>query len=51
VTLLAPVVALTLGVVVLGEKLHWFEPIGGLIIMMGAAIAQGLLRRRKSLAM
>lgn len=51
VTLMAPVVALTLGVVVLGEQLHWFEPIGGLIIMIGAAIAQGLIRRRKSLAM
>jgi drug/metabolite transporter (DMT)-like permease len=51
VTLMAPVVALTLGVLVLGEQLHWFEPIGGLIILIGGAIAQGLFRRRKSLAM
>ena len=51
VTLLAPLVAVTLGVVVLGEKLSWFEPVGGLIILIGAAIAQGLFRRRKSLAM
>jgi drug/metabolite transporter (DMT)-like permease len=41
----------TLGVVVLGETLSWFEPVGGFIILIGAAIAQGLFRRRKSLAM
>ncbi len=51
VTLMAPLVAVTLGVAVLGEKLHWFEPVGGFIILIGAAIAQGLFRRRKSLAM
>ena len=51
VTLLAPLVAVTLGLVVLGEKLSWFEPIGGFIILIGAAIAQGLFRRRKTLAM
>ncbi len=51
VTLMAPLVAVTLGVMVLGEKLHWFEPVGGFIILIGAAIAQGLFRRRKSLAM
>lgn len=51
VTLMAPLVAVTLGVVVLGEKLSWFEPIGGFIILVGAAIAQGLFRKRKSLAM
>lgn len=51
VTLMAPLVAVTLGVLVLGEKLSWFEPVGGFIILIGAAIAQGLFRRRKSLAM
>lgn len=51
VTLLAPLVAVTLGVLVLGESLSWFEPIGGFIILVGGAIAQGLFRRRKSLAM
>lgn len=51
VTLMAPLVAVTLGVAVLGEKLSWFEPIGGFIILIGAAIAQGLFRRRKSLAL
>ena len=51
VTLMAPLVAVTLGVVILGEELTWFEPVGGFIILIGAAIAQGLFRRRKSLAM
>lgn len=51
VTLLAPLVAVTLGVLVLGEKLSWYEPVGGFIILIGGAIAQGLFRKRKSLAM
>jgi drug/metabolite transporter (DMT)-like permease len=51
VTLIAPLVAVTLGVVVLGEELSWYEPVGGFLILIGAAIAQGLFRRRKSLTM
>jgi len=51
VTLMAPLIAVTLGVVVLGEKLSWFEPVGGFVILVGAAIAQGLFRKRKTLAM
>jgi drug/metabolite transporter (DMT)-like permease len=51
VTFLAPLVAVTLGVLVLGETLSWYEPVGGFIILLGGAIAQGLFRRRKSLAM
>jgi drug/metabolite transporter (DMT)-like permease len=48
---MAPLVAVSLGVLILGEQLTWFEPVGGFIILIGAAIAQGLFRRRKSLAM
>lgn len=51
VTLITPLVAVTLGVVVLGEQLKWYEPVGGLIIVLGAAIAQGIFRRRKEIAM
>jgi len=51
VTFLAPLVAVTLGVLVLGETLSWYEPVGGFVILLGGAIAQGLFRRRKSLAM
>lgn len=51
VTLITPLVAVTLGVLVLGEKLQWYEPVGGFIVILGAAIAQGIFRRRKSYAM
>jgi drug/metabolite transporter (DMT)-like permease len=51
VTLLTPLIAVTLGVLVLGEQLKWYEPVGGFIIIFGAAIAQGIFRRRKSLAL
>jgi len=51
VTLITPLVAVTLGVLFLGEELQWYEPVGGLIILLGAAIAQGLLRPKKDLAL
>ena len=51
VTFLIPLVAVTLGVLALGEQLKWYEPIGGLVILFGAAIAQGIFRKRKTLAM
>jgi drug/metabolite transporter (DMT)-like permease len=51
VTLITPLIAVTLGILILGEQLKWYEPVGGLVILLGAAIAQGLFRRRKSLAM
>jgi drug/metabolite transporter (DMT)-like permease len=40
VTYLAPVVGVVLGVVVLGEALHWNEPLGGAIIIAGVVLAQ-----------
>jgi drug/metabolite transporter (DMT)-like permease len=42
-----------LGVILLGEQLHWYEPVGGVIVILGAAISQGSvlnLFRRKSVA-
>lgn len=51
VTLITPLIAVTLGVLFLGEQLQWYEPVGGLIILLGAAIAQGLLKSRKSMAL
>jgi drug/metabolite transporter (DMT)-like permease len=47
VTLITPLIAVSLGVIFLGEELRWYEPVGGIIILLGAAIAQGLLRSRK----
>jgi drug/metabolite transporter (DMT)-like permease len=35
-----PVVSTVLGVALLGEPLRWYEPIGALIIVLGAALAQ-----------
>lgn len=46
VTLITPLVAVTLGILLLGEELHWYEPIGGLIVILGAAWAQGYFARK-----
>jgi len=51
VTLITPLIAVSLGVLFLGEQLKWYEPVGGIIILLGAGIAQGLLRSRKSMAL
>jgi drug/metabolite transporter (DMT)-like permease len=45
VTFLTPVVAVVVGVIFLSEPLTWFEPVGGLIVLFGAALGQGRLRR------
>lgn len=51
VTYLTPVIAVILGVLVLNEELRWHEPIGGLIIIVGAAVSQGsILTLFKSLS-
>jgi len=41
VTYITPIIAVMLGVLLLNEELHWYEPVGGLIIIVGAAISQG----------
>jgi drug/metabolite transporter (DMT)-like permease len=46
VTYLTPVVGVLLGVVVLHERLSWNEPVGGLVVILGVALGQGLLRLR-----
>lgn len=52
VTYLTPVIAVILGVLVLNEELRWHEPIGGLIIIAGAAVSQGsILTLFKSLSL
>ena len=53
VTYITPVIAVVLGVLLLGEQLHWYEPVGGVIVILGAAISQGSvlnLFRRKVIA-
>jgi len=44
VTYLVPLVATTLGIVLLGESLTWNLPVGALVVLTGVAIAQGLIR-------
>jgi drug/metabolite transporter (DMT)-like permease len=53
VTYITPIIAVILGVSLLGEQLHWYEPVGGLIVILGAAISQGsilTLFKRRSIA-
>ena len=40
VTYLTPVVAVIVGIIFLGESITWNEPVGALIVLLGAAIAQ-----------
>lgn len=44
VTYLIPVVSTVLGVVVLGEPLHWNQPVGASVLLAGIAISQGAMR-------
>lgn len=44
VTYVTPVVAVIVGIIFLGEKITWNEPVGGLIVLLGAAIGQGRIR-------
>jgi drug/metabolite transporter (DMT)-like permease len=45
VTYLTPLVAIIVGALVLGERITWNEPIGGVLVVLGAAVAQGVLAR------
>jgi drug/metabolite transporter (DMT)-like permease len=47
VTYLTPVVGVALGVLVLGERVRWNEPVGGLVVLVGIALASGVLTRRR----
>ena len=40
VTFVTPVVAVIAGIIFLGEEIAWYEPVGALIVLFGAAIAQ-----------
>jgi drug/metabolite transporter (DMT)-like permease len=40
VTYLMPIVAVTMGFLVLGEEFSWYQPVGALIVLSGVAIAQ-----------
>jgi drug/metabolite transporter (DMT)-like permease len=52
VTYITPLVAVVAGAALLGERLAWYQPVGGAIVLLGVAISQGRIRlarpRRRS---
>ena len=48
VTYITPVVAVIVGAIFLNEKLTWHEPVGALIVLLGAAIAQERIKVSRS---
>ncbi|MFC8301956.1 DMT family transporter [Micromonospora orduensis] len=47
VTYLIPIFAVLIGAVVLDERLNWHQPVGALIVLLGVAVAQGVVGRRR----
>ena len=48
VTYVIPVFSTVLGVAVLGEALHWNQPVGTVVLLAGVAISQGRIARGQS---
>jgi len=48
VTYVTPVVAVLVGVIFLGESVSWNQPVGGAIVLLGAAISQGRIRLNRA---
>ncbi len=48
VTYLTPVVAVIVGIIYLGESISWNEPVGALVVLLGAAIAQERIKLKRS---
>jgi drug/metabolite transporter (DMT)-like permease len=46
VTYLTPVVAVFVGWLFLGEVIVWHEPVGALLVILGAAVSQGRFNRK-----
>jgi len=44
VTYVTPVVAVIVGIIFLGEKVSWYEPVGAAIVLIGAAIGQARIK-------
>jgi drug/metabolite transporter (DMT)-like permease len=47
VTYLTPLVAVIVGVIFLSEKVTWNEPVGALVVLLGAAIAQERIKLKR----
>lgn len=48
VTYVTPVVAVIVGVLFLSEPVTWNEPVGGAIVLLGAAISQGRIKLNRA---
>lgn len=48
VTYLTPVVAVIVGFIFLKENLYWYEPVGAIIVLLGAAIGQNRIKLTKN---
>jgi drug/metabolite transporter (DMT)-like permease len=46
VTYVIPLFAVLVGVLVLDERLSWYQPVGALIVLVGVATTQGMFSRR-----
>lgn len=46
VTYLTPLVAVIAGAILLNEQITWNQPVGGILVVVGAAIAQGVITGR-----
>jgi drug/metabolite transporter (DMT)-like permease len=47
VSYIVPIFSTVLGILVLGEVLVWNEPVGAVVVLVGVAISQGILPRRR----
>jgi len=48
VTYLTPLVAVIVGIIFLQESVTWYEPVGALVVLLGAAIGQNRIKIGKS---
>ena len=48
VTYLVPLFATGFGIVLLGEALTWHQPVGAAVVLLGVAVSQGRLSRRRA---
>ncbi|MEY3531655.1 MAG: hypothetical protein RLY68_657, partial [Actinomycetota bacterium] len=42
ITYATPIISTLAGVVILKERLHWYQPIGAILILCGVALVQGI---------
>jgi drug/metabolite transporter (DMT)-like permease len=47
VTYVVPVFSTVLGAVVLSETVHWNQPVGAVVLLIGIAISQGRLKKAR----